>query len=126
MSNKKFCDPEPGNAPESEIIGKKEKTKENSEREAEIITMINLHATFLDIDYCKELANDMHDQARRQESLTVLNPSYPQIKNQIIQTQAEALATLCKYVDLLKSIDEMKKKLSFHEEQQSEISKIFL
>jgi hypothetical protein len=60
-----------------------EKTVEKSQEQAEIINMIATPIVMLDVDYCREAANDMCTQASRQESMMVLNPDYPQLKNDI-------------------------------------------
>ena len=61
-----------------------EKTKEKSEDQAAIIKSIAIQIYCLDVDYCREIAIEMKVQADRQESLSVLNSNYPQIKNDLL------------------------------------------
>ena len=68
-----------------------EKSVEKAEQQAEIIKMIALPVLMLDVEYCREAANDMCNQANRQESMAVLNPNHPQVKNDILRTQGKEL-----------------------------------
>jgi hypothetical protein len=102
------------------------KSVEKSTEQAEIIKMIAVPINLLDVEYCKEIGSDMISQASRQETLAVLNPSYSLLKNDIIRKQGEALLTLCKYIDKLKEVDEMKVKLAKEQKNRDNISDIFL
>jgi hypothetical protein len=103
-----------------------EKSVEKSQDQADIIKIINIYLHKFDTDYCKELAASMNDQASRQESMAVLNPSYPQEKNQMIRLQAKALSLLVEYVETLKEVDKISARVGHVEKQNNEISKLFL
>lgn len=103
-----------------------EKTFEKSEEQAEIIKMIAFQILMLDVEYCREAAKDMSNQVIRQESMAVLNPNYPHIKNDILRTQAKALMHLCDYVDTLKEVEKLNAKLASEEQIRNDISKLFL
>lgn len=103
-----------------------ELTEEISAQQAEIIKMIAIPVFMLDVDYCKELVKQMYNQASRQESISILNPSYPQEKNDLIRKKAEALSHLVRYVEALKEVDAINKKLSQTEHIRSEIAQMFL
>src|SRR5690606_16568630 len=62
-----------------------EQSIERSEEQADIIKSIAIPIMLLDVEYCKQAAKDMRDQASRQESMAILNPSYPQAKNDILR-----------------------------------------
>ena len=95
-----------------------EKTVEKSQEQADIINAIALPILMLDVEYCREAASDMCNQAIRQESMMVINPGYPQLKNDILRKQGEALRLLCDYVSTLKEVEKLKAKLA--DEQASE------
>lgn len=103
-----------------------EKTTEKSEQQAEIIKMIALPIMALDIEYCKEAAIDMINQAQRQESLAVLNPNHPQIKNEILRTKGKALWALCEYVDMLKEVQKLEAQLRKEQNARDHIYKMFM
>lgn len=101
-------------------------TLENSETQAELIKAIALYIFPLDVDYCREAAKDMLNQASRQESIAVLNPNHPQSKNDLLRLQGKALRTLCDYVDTLKEIEKVKEQIKKDEQNQQTISRLFL
>lgn len=103
-----------------------EKTVEYSKKQAEIINMIAIPIVMLDEEYCRSLAKDMVDQANRQMALSVLNPRYPQSKNELILLQAKALRLLCDYVGTLKEIDKIKQQVAVEEKSMADIDKLFL
>ena len=103
-----------------------EKSVEKSEQQAEIIKMITLPVLMLDIEYCREAANDMCNQANRQESMAVLYPNHPQVKNDILRTQGKALLLLCEYVSTLKEVEKMKSQLAHETKTRNEIARMFL
>jgi hypothetical protein len=103
-----------------------EKTKEKSEEQAAIIKSIAIQIYCLDVDYCREIATEMKVQANRQESLSVLNPNYPQSKNDLLRIQAKALSLLCDYVDALKVVGEINLKIQNETTIRDEISRLFV
>jgi hypothetical protein len=103
-----------------------EKSVEKSEQQAEIIKTIAIQIYFLDVEYCREAANDMCNQANRQESMAVLNPNHPQIKNDILRTQGKALLLLCEYVNTLKEVEKLKLQLNNENKNRDEIARMFL
>lgn len=104
----------------------KEKTRENSEEQAEVIKSISMLVLALDTDYCLEIVKDMRAQAQRQRSMAVLNPNHPELKNQILDKQASALKSLCDYVNQLKKVEELKKQLAIEELNRQQIAGLFL
>ena len=102
------------------------KSVKKSEQQAEIIKMIALPVLMLDIEYCREAANDMCSQANRQESMAVLNPNHPQVKNDILRTQGKALLFLCEYVSALKEVEKLIGQLSNENKTHDEIARMFL
>ena len=103
-----------------------EKSVEKSEQQAEIIKSIAIQIYFLDVDYCREAANDMCNQANRQESMAVLNPNHPQVKNDILRMQGKALLLLCEYVNTLKEVEKLKLQLNNENKTRDEIARMFL
>jgi len=53
-----------------------EKSVEKSEEQAAIIKMIALPIMMLDVEYCSKAANDMCEQASRQERMDILIHGY--------------------------------------------------
>ena len=103
-----------------------EKSTEKSEQQAGIIMSIALPVMLLDIDYCKEAAKDMKQQASRQESMMILNPNHSQIKNDILREQGVALKHLCDYAESLQRIQKLKLGLSQEQKNRDKISKLFI
>jgi hypothetical protein len=103
-----------------------EKTVEKSQEQANVIKIMNIILHGLDTEYCEELAIAMKNQASRQESMAVLNPSYPLEKNEMIRMQAAALTHLVEYVKCLKEVDKIKARVGHVENVNSEIGKMFL
>lgn len=103
-----------------------EKSFEKSEAQADIIRSIQMEVMVLDVEYCREISKDMMEQASRQETMAILNPSHPQAKNDILRMKATALSTLCDYVDTLRRISEMERELKSAEGAQAEIKKLFM
>jgi len=103
-----------------------EKSVEKSEQQAEIIKMIALPVLMLDVEYCREVAKDMCNQADRQESIAVLNPNHPQLKNDILRTKSKALLFLCEYVSTLKEVKKLETQLHNESKIRDEIKGMFL
>lgn len=103
-----------------------EKSVEKSEEQAVIIKMITVPIIMLDVEYCKEIASDIIHQADRQQTLAVLNPGHPPIKNDILAKQGHALKKLCEYVDLLKEVEQLKAKLKDEQNTRDDIMKMFI
>ena len=103
-----------------------EKTKENSEQQADIIKMIAIPIMMLDVDYCIDAAKEMLNQASRQEAMSVHKLNHPQIKNDILLKKGKALLTLCEYVKALKEIDELNLQLAKEQQSRDKISKLFI
>lgn len=103
-----------------------ELSNEKSQQQAEILQSIAVDVFLLDTEYCREVAEAMHDQASRQESMAVLNPSYPLEKNDLIRKKADALIHLCDYVDALKQVRDIEKEVGEKEKVQDQINKMFL
>jgi len=76
-------------------------SKQKSEEQAEIIKMLAMPVSMLDIEYLKELAETMRSTASWQESAAVINPTYNQKRNDLLRRQADALEALVKYSDAL-------------------------
>lgn len=100
-------------------------TVQKSEEQAAIIRLISVYILLIDIDYCRHTGKTMLDQASRQESMAVLNPNHPQVKNDILRAQAKALLHLCDYVSALKEVDRLKARLDVENKTRDEISKMF-
>ena len=103
-----------------------EKSVEKSEQQAEIIKMIALPVLMLDVEYCREAANDMCNQANKQESMAVLNPNHPQVKNDLLRIQGKALLLLCEYVSTLKEVEKLKSQLANETKARDEIARMFI
>ena len=101
-------------------------TREKSEQQAALIMQVGFIASALDIDYLRECARQIMQQARHQESIAVLNPRHPQSKNNLLRSQGKALHTLCDYVDSLKEADRMKEAFSVDEQHAETIAKLFM
>jgi hypothetical protein len=103
-----------------------EKTIEKSEEQAEIIKMIAVPIVMLDTEYCREAAAEMLNQANRQESMAILNPSHPQAKNDLLRMQGVALSHLVQYVESLQKVEEIKKEVVKQQGARDQISRLFL
>lgn len=103
-----------------------ELTEEKSQEQAAVIFGVAVQLQAFDVFYCREVAKSIFAQANRQESMAVLNASYPQAKNDLLRKQAQALRALCDYVDLLKEVDQLKKEVAKHEQMRGEINRMFL
>lgn len=103
-----------------------DKTVEKSEQQAEIIKLIALSTSMLDVEYCREVAYDMCNKANRQESMAVLNPNHPQVKNNILRTQGKALQLICEYVSTLKEVEKLKSQLANESKTRDVIAQMFL
>ena len=110
------------------MSNKIEPNKEKSEDLARVISTVNvvLISNEFDHEYGKVMANELKNQATRQESIAILNPSHPQIKNDILRLQGKALEHLSKYVETLQEIEKLKEKLKGEEEIRSRIDKLFM
>ena len=102
-----------------------EKSIEKSKEQAEIIKMIALPVEMLDVEYCRQAAKDMKEDASRQEAMALFNPNYPQLKNDILREKGNALSILCDYVSSLKKIQQMQRDLEKEEKIKEDISKLF-
>lgn len=103
-----------------------ELTQEKSEEVAEVLTFIRLQILTLDLDYLKEAARQFQNQAGKQEGLSVLLPSHPQSKNDLLRMQGRALTKLIEYIETLKEIDALKLQVIKDEVQRSDIAKLFV
>ena len=103
-----------------------ELSQEKSQQQAEIITFIALYIEVMDIEYCKKAGKEFIERASYQESAMILNPSHPQIKNDILRTQGKTLLDLCRYAEGLKEIHRMKKELGELEANQEVIKNMFI
>ena len=99
---------------------------EKSVEQAQYLQMINQWMPVIDIEHLREAGHDMITQASRQESMAVLNPSYSQTKNKILNLQGAALMQLTEYFRLLKEVQELQKSLGAEEKQREEINKLFV
>ena len=84
-------------------------SKEKSEEQADIIKVLALPVSMLNIEYLKELAKEMRKTASWQERAAILNPNYNQKKNDLLRVQADALEALVKYSDALAGCRELLK-----------------
>jgi len=103
-----------------------EKSVEKSEEQAAIIKMIALPIMMLDVEYCSKAANDMCEQASRQESMAIFNPNHPQVKNDILRAQGKALLSLCEYVKTLKEVDKLKIQMLSDQQDREKINRMFI
>ena len=101
------------------------KTIEKSQEQVDIVTSVALFIQILDVEYCREAAEDMIKDASRYDSMAALNPSYNPEHGQLMRKQAEALTLLCDYVDTLKEIDKLKAGVKTREEFNTNLNKIF-
>lgn len=99
---------------------------QQSENQAELIKKIGVPIMLLDIEYCTNAAKELLKQAHRQEAMAVLNPSYPQIKNDIIRTQAQALLHLCDYARCLKEVIKLQSQLFSEKHTMDNINNMFI
>lgn len=97
-----------------------------SQKQADIIKTIAILINEFDFDYCDELSMEMFTQVRRQESLAVLNPGYPQSRNDLLRKQAKALSLLSQYARFIGEIKELRKKVEEDQKVRGDISKMFI
>lgn len=99
---------------------------EKSQELANHIIMIAGIIQTIDLDYLKLAAKELLKQAQWQESAAVLNPSYPQVKNELLYAQAQALSILSKYIEKLKEIDNLKGRTEVESDQIQKIHNLFM
>lgn len=99
---------------------------EKSKQQALYIQMINSVVPKLDIEFLRNAGTDMKNVASRQEAMAVINPSHPQIKNDLLRQQGVSLHHLCAYVESLIKIDELKAAVSDDAEKSEEIKSLFI
>lgn len=80
----------------------------------------------MDFDFLRKAAKDTLAQSTRQESLSVLNPSYPQSANDLLRLKGKAINQLCDYVDTLKQIDFLTEKVSQDKNNNQKINELFV
>jgi predicted component of type VI protein secretion system len=103
-----------------------ELSKEKSEEFAAQFELLKFCVHQLDWEYAELLVRGLRSQASRQESLSFLNPAYPQTKNDLIRLQAEALEKFTQGVRLLRECDQLKKKIEADSGAREKILEIFL
>lgn len=103
-----------------------ENKEQKAEEQADVIRTISWQIVQLDVEFCKQMGHDMITQASRQESLAVLNPSHPQVKNDILRLKGKALLKLCEFVDCLKEVDALKEQRKREQENRSKIANLFI
>lgn len=84
-------------------------SKEESIEFAAQFELVKIALNGIDWDYAAASVKALREQVGRQQTMAVFNPSYPESKNDLISLQADALATLCSAVKLLKQVDEKKR-----------------
>ncbi len=97
-----------------------------SQELAMAIEMLKPWLYHVDVEYAKEVSKGMFEQANRQESLSVLHPSYPQKKNEVIRIQATALDSLIEFIELLQEADKLKLEIGEEKKIREEISSLFI
>lgn len=103
-----------------------ELTISKSEQLAFAIELIKNGFPVFDIEYAKTAAKKMEEQAHRQESMAVLNPTYSLDANYLLLKQADALQSIIKTIELLKECEDLKKKVKQANEVRHQINALFL
>jgi len=103
-----------------------ELNEEKSKVEAVFIRLISGMAAQLDVDYCRQAAKAMLEQVSFQESISVLSPAHPVLKNEILRTKANALKHLCDFANAIREVEKLRAELSEYEKQQSKINELFI
>lgn len=101
-------------------------TLEKSQELAHHIEMMKLYIQVIDLDYAKLLSEQMIAQAGRQDSISVLNPSYDFKQSELLIKQGTALLYLVKYVETLKECDVIKQQINKNKYRKEEINKLFV
>ena len=99
---------------------------EKSEQQADLIKAISIPIVLLDVEYCREMSEQIIAQGNRQDSMIILNPSYLLIKNEILREQGKALSLLCDYVDSLKRVEKLKLDLALEKDHTAQVLKLFI
>jgi hypothetical protein len=108
---------------------KKPLPKLSHERSVEFAAHFEIlkHALQLvDWEYAKACVKGMRGQAGFQETIAVLNPSYPLAGNDLIRKQAEALEKFIQGVQLLKECDQDKRSVAADTKTRAKIAGMFL
>lgn len=101
-------------------------TQEKSQELADCINNIKIPLLYMDIEYAKAAAEQMIEQASFQDSAAVLNPMYNPEKSDTIRKQAKMLQHLISFIEIGKEVDEHKKSIANHSNQQEKIIKMFV
>ena len=101
-------------------------TQAESEVLASHLLAIQSMVLTLDVEYVDAAADGMLSQASRQETMSILNPSYPQESNDLIREQGKALQHLAAFIKSLNKCTELKAKVGEKMQQRKSIDKFFL
>lgn len=104
----------------------KELSKENPVEFAAQFEMLKLALHVIDWEYAEKLVSAMRDQASRQETLAMFNPSYPLVKNDLIRQQANALGKFVEGVKILQECDSQKREVCKETDQRKNFTEMFL
>lgn len=102
-------------------------TEEKSLDQAAIIKVINAYITRLDVEYLTEVAEQLRNQARRQDAMLVLSNDRTQVtKNKILFEKYNALYLLTQYIKTLMQVEKLNSSLADQAKQECEINKLFI
>ncbi len=108
-------------------MGQLEETpEEKSKRSAQLIEMAKLYLLQIDENHLESVSTQLHTQASRQESMSIINMHYYPEKTQILRAQAGALGALLSFISHLKEIDQLKKTLDKAKQGREQIDRLFL
>lgn len=93
---------------------------------AETINHMKIFLLMIDLDYARQMSEQLREHASFSDSAAVLNPLYNPLKPNIIRKQAKSLSLLVEFIETLKEIDVMKAQLQKEQSNKEDIMKLFL
>jgi hypothetical protein len=103
-----------------------ELNREKSEELAALIELMKPYIQLIDIDYANAVYKAMKDQASWQQSASILNPSYDNVKNDLLYTQAQCLKAMITFISLAKECDQLKGMIQQNEQNQRKVAALFI
>ena len=108
-------------AVKEEIIMSPEKSMEL----AMCIEMMKPAICLIDMEYLTEAKAALFNQATRMDTLAPLNRSYSPKKSDLLRKQAMALGALGSFIDELKQVTDLKKRIEEEDKTMSSIEQMF-
>ena len=101
-------------------------TQEKSEALAGQIELIKIYLPDIDLEYLKSLSAAFEQQASKQNSMSVLSPSYDFKRSDLLKEQSTSMKHLAAFIESLKKCDELKRQIKRNQLAASGIENLFV